>query len=456
MYRTVAKYYPPVPGTVESGNRETSPIPVTLELVDRSSELQTHSQTELYLWHEPTKVITEPEQFLDHIFPETAISGGWNLELSDLRYDPVKPRAAEGILTDRLNSCILPSSKSASSSWKWFLSSMNPFQDIFLQWPLHAPPPGLTGDCHLDIAVICRDVYSALANIVPQSESSPVCPDVADIQSCIEHTVMSGANGRKHNRHHTKAKINELLKCPLNMSIIVLGLHGSGTTLWYADRCGLIEVDLGNDKSLQRRAVLGLSNCSAHHDPYVTVHRLHPHRIYKFNLRNNVYYGICGPGDEPLYVADGIASRGTLVLPGVRATAFLNDDTAGFTRALDLDIVAIKLSHPSVPWATEFPHLVDNTADAWELEWQVLWLLEKHKVRYVPTLVDHFEHDFSTKTVREAMGLQDQRHRTRTILVTQPLADSTLQKAIECGIELSMLVQVMKDIIDGMQLSKSR
>src|ERR1700722_13964261 len=445
MHREIKQYYfPQVSDNGESGNRETSlSSPISLP---RTSELRTHSQTEPYLWHEPTKVITKPEQFLDHIFPGNHVSGGWNLELSDLRYDSVKPRDAEGTLTERLNGCILPSSKSASSSWKWFLSFMNPFQDIFLQWPSH----------RLDIAAIRRDVSSALANIMPQSESSPVCPDVSAIPPCIEHPVISGGNGPRHNMQHAKGKINELLKCPLNMSIIVLGLHGSGTTLWYADRCGLIEVDLGNDKSLQRRAVLGLSNCSAHHDPYVTVHRLHPHRIYKFNLRNNVYYGICGPGDEPLYVADGIASRGTLVLPGVRATAFVNDDTAGFTRALDLDIVAIKLSHPSVSWATEFPHRVDNTADAWELEWQVLWLLEKHKVRYVPTLVDHFEHDFSTKTVREAMGLQDQRHRTRTILVTQPLADSTLQKAIECGIELSMLVQVMKDIIDGMQLSKSR
>jgi len=87
-----------------------------------------------------------------------------------------------------------------------------------------------------------------------------------------------------------------------------------------------------------------------------------------------------------------------------------------------------------VPWATEFPHRVDNTADVWMLEWQVLQLLEACGVRNVPMLVDRFEHDFSTKTVREAVGLQDKRHRTRTILVTQPIADSTLQKAIECGI----------------------
>jgi hypothetical protein len=330
---------------------------------------------------------------------------------------------------------------------------MNPFQDYFLQWPLHAPPPGFMRDRRLDIAVIRRDVSSASADIEPQSESSPVCPDVTDIQSCIEHTVTSGATGRQHNKQHAYAKINELLKCPLNISIIVLGLHGSGMTLWYADRCGVIEVDLGNDKSLWQRAVLGLSNFSVLRDPHVTVHQLRPHRIYKFNLYNNVYYGLYGPGGEALYVADGIVSRGTLVLLGVRAAALSNDDVvAGFDGAPNSEIVAIKLSHP---WATE-PHRADNTDDVWMLEWQVLQSLKECGVRNVPELVDHIEYDFSTKEVREAVGLEDKRHRTRTILVTQPIADSTLQNAIECGIELPTLVQVMKNIIDGMRLFKSR
>jgi hypothetical protein len=312
-------------------------------------------------------------------------------------------------------------------------------------------------DRRLDIAVVRRDVSFALADIVPQSESSPVCPDVTDIQSCIEHTVISGVNGRQHNKQHAYAKINELLKCPLNISIIVLGLHGSGMTLWYADRCGVIEVDLGNNKSLWQRAVLGLSNFSVLRDPHVTVHRLQPHRIYKFNLYNNVYYGVYGLGDEALYVADGIASRGTLVLLGVCAAAFSNDDVvAGFDGAPNSEIVAIKLSHPSVPWATEFPYRADNTADVWMLEWQVLQSLKECGVRNVPELVDHIEYDFSTKEVREAVGLQDKRHRTRNILVTRPIADSTLQNAIESGIELPTLVQVMKNIIDGMRLFKSR
>jgi len=64
-------------------------------------------------------------------------------------------------------------------------------------------------------------------------------------------------------------------------------------------------------------------------------------------------------------------------------------------------------------------------------------------------LIDHIEHNVSTKSVREAVGLQDNRHRMRTIIITQPLAQGTL-RAIENDIELSMLVQVMKDVIDGM------
>jgi hypothetical protein len=265
-----------------------------------------------------------------------------------------------------------------------------------------------------------------------------------------------------HNRQHAYAKANELLKCPLNMSIVALGIHGSGMTVWYADRCGVIEVDLGTDRSLHQRLVCGLSNASP-----VLVYHLDPRRVYKFRICDNVYYGSCGLQGEALYVADGIACRGTLVLPGRRTPD---------GNVQDSEIVAIKLSYPSLPWAATFPLQADNTASGWIFEWQVLQSLTKFGVRNVPKEVDHIEHAVSskavretvaqfgvrnvpkevdhiehavsTKAVREAVGLEGKRHRTRTILITQPLAQYTLQ-AYESVIQLRTLVQVMIDVIDG-------
>jgi hypothetical protein len=222
----------------------------------------------------------------------------------------------------------------------------------------------------------------------------------------------------------------------MNLSFIALGIHGSGMTLWYGDRCGTIEVDLGTNKSLQNQAVRGLSNTSPLRDPCVSVHSLEPRRIYEFRLHTNVYYGVYGRQGEALYTADGIACRGTLVLKGYRTTAHASE------------ILVIKLSYPSVPWATRFPYETDYTAGAWESEWQVLQSLKAYGVRNVPEVIDHIEHNVCTKSVREAVGLQDKRHRTRAILITQPLAQCTL-RAIESDIKLSMLVQVMKDVIDG-------
>jgi Fungal protein kinase len=284
-------------------------------------------------------------------------------------------------------------------------------QDIFIRWP--------SPDDRLDIAVIPRD-HPASAS---QSQTNPICPDSTDIQSCVEHTVISGSYGYKHNKQHAYANINELLKCPMNISFIALGIHGSGMTLWYADRCGIIEVDLGTNKSLQIQAVRGLSNASPLRDPCVSVHSLEPRRIYEFRLHANIYYGLYGSQGEPLYSADGIACRGTLVLTGFRTTAHASE------------MLAIKLSYPSV-----------HTAGTWVFEWQILQSLKTCGVRNVPELIDHIEHNVSTNSVREAVGLQD--NRIRAILITQPIAQITLQ-AIENDIELSMLVQVMKDVIDG-------
>jgi hypothetical protein len=286
-------------------------------------------------------------------------------------------------------------------------------------------------DRRVDIAVIPRE-HPASA---PQPQTNPIYPDSTDIQSCVEHTVTSGSGGRQHNKCHAYAKINELLKCPMNISFIALGVHGSGMTLWYADRCGIIEVDLGTNKSLQTQVVCGLSNTSPLRDPCVSVHSLEPRRVYQFRLHTNVYYGLYGLQGEALYTADGIACRGTLVLAGYRTT---NDSNP----------LVIKLSYPSLPWATQFPCKADHTAGAWEFEWQILLSLKACGVRNVPELIDHIEHNVSTKSLREAVGLQDERHRMRTILITQPLAQCTLQE-IENDIELPMLVQVMKDVIDG-------
>jgi hypothetical protein len=209
-------------------------------------------------------------------------------------------------------------------------------------------------------------------------------------------------------------------------------------TVWYADRSGVIEVDLGTDSSLHRQLVCGLSNTSPLRDPCISVSLLEPRRVYEFRIRNHVYSGIYGSQGEALYVADGIACRGTLVLPGRRTT-----DKAQYS-----DIVAIKLSHPSVPWDNNFPLQADNTASDWVFEWQILQSLKKFRVRNVPEVVDHIEHAVSTKAVREAVGLEGKRHRTRAILITQPLAEYTLQ-ASESGIQLRTLVQVMNDVIDG-------
>ena len=175
----------------------------------------------------------------------------------------------------------------------------------------------------------------------------------------------------------------------MNISFIALGIHGSGMTLWYADRCGIIEVDLGTNKSLQNQAVRSLSNASPLRDPCVFVHSVEPCRIYEFRLHTNIYYGVYGSQGKALYTADSIACRGTLVLTGFHT----------ITHALEM--LAIKLSYPSVPWATQFPYEADYTAGTWEFEWQVLRSLKACGVHNVLELIDHIEHNVSTKSVRE-------------------------------------------------------
>jgi hypothetical protein len=73
-------------------------------------------------------------------------------------------------------------------------------------------------------------------------------------------------------------------------------------------------------------------------------------------------------------------------------------------------------------------------------------------IPHTPRLVAHDEHSITTKQAREAAGLRSDRYRIRTILVTQPLADSTLRKEVKKGLEidLHLLVSVLKDVVNGM------
>ena len=52
----------------------------------------------------------------------------------------------------------------------------------------------------------------------------------------------------------------------------------------------------------------------------------------------------------------------------------------------------------------------------------------------------------------KAAGLKSDRYQIRMILVTQPLADSTLRKEVKKGLEidLHLLVCVLKDVVNGM------
>jgi hypothetical protein len=82
-------------------------------------------------------------------------------------------------------------------------------------------------------------------------------------------------------------------------------------------------------------------------NPCVDIYRIHPSRAYKITLREEIYYALYGKDDSVLYVADGINSRGTLVLAGIREDPLVETDhVAAFDVATDADRVAIKFSHP--------------------------------------------------------------------------------------------------------------
>lgn len=318
---------------------------------------------------------------------------------------------------------------------------------------MHQPPNGFPRDRRLDIAVVPRRLPLAVeGTAAPDSSPSYLnLPDIYAILSCVEHTVSSKGKGFNHNKVHAYAKLNELLKCPMNLSSVVLGVHGQEMALWYADRSGVIEAYIGNNPSYTFNTLRGLSNIALRRDPCVSIFRLTPTRTYEITMANGTFYGIYGQDDAVIYVSDGIAGKGTLVIPGLPARALTSmDPVKDFNAAKETDRVAIKFSYPSLPW--ELDHLIPNAHSEWKLEWQALQLLADAGVRNVPGLVEHDEHDKTTKEVREVVGLKCETYRIRTILVTQPVADYTLRGAIRRGLDmpLSKLIQVLKDITDGM------
>jgi hypothetical protein len=79
-----------------------------------ADELHTHSQTQPYLRKEPTtKVISGGMKgFFRHVFLLEITANEANLDLSDLKYNPLQPRQAEVLLEGKLNRCIDSSSRS--------------------------------------------------------------------------------------------------------------------------------------------------------------------------------------------------------------------------------------------------------------------------------------------------------------------------------------------------------
>jgi len=305
-------------------------------------------------------------------------------------------------------------------------------QGHFIFWPSHGPPAEFGRDRRLDIAVVPR--------------SAPALPGLDNVRACIEHTVTFGKHGFDHNKQHAYAKLNEFLKYPVNLAMIVVRIHGSCMALWYADRSGVIEVNMEKDHLLASRTIQGLSALSESSfcDPHCRLLSQGAYRVCQFTLGAEIYYGLYFDTGKPLYIADGITGRGTLVLPGLHASEYdANNPHKAFEEA---DQVAIKLSHPSIPWDIDVP-LSENISDTvWKFEWQILKKLEADSVRDVPKLVHHYEHA-TTKSVRDACGLQDERYRVRAFTVVFPLADFTLQNVLDGNIDIEFprLVRVMKE-----------
>jgi hypothetical protein len=305
------------------------------------------------------------------------------------------------------------------------------------------------------LAIVPRKIPFSVDNALPSGSPPSVgnLPDVHAILACVEHTVSTGRKGLRHNRDHAYAKLNELLKCSLNLRSIVLGVHGKEMAIWYGDRSGVIEVRLAENASYILAALAGLANLPFKRDPCVDIYRIFPSRAYKITLREEIYYGLYGKNDSVLYIADGINSRGTLVLAGIRDCPLVETDhVAAFDTAKEADRVAIKFTHPSIPWDVNLSLDGSTHSPDWTLEWQALQILTRFAVPHTPTLVAHDEHLITTRQVREAAGLRSDRYRVRTILVTQPLANSTLRNETKKRLQIGLpqLVCVLKDVVNGM------
>jgi hypothetical protein len=306
----------------------------------------------------------------------------------------------------------------------------------------------------VDLAIVPRRIPYPLDSTIPSgaAPSDLNLPDVHAILACVEHTVSAGSKGFNHNRDHAFAKLNELLKCPLNLHAIALGVHGKDMALWYGDRSGVIEVKLVAHAAFIHAALVGLAHLPFERDPCVTIFRIRPFRAYKITLGTEIFYGLYGKHNSALYIADGINSRGTLVLAGIRDGPLVGTDhVVAFNVAAAEDRFAIKFSHPSVPWDVNLSLDGSTHSPEWNLEWQALQKLMQFKIPHTPRLVAHDEHSITTKQAREAASLKSERYRIRMILVTQPLADSTLRKEIKKGnqLDLHQLVCVLNDVVEG-------
>jgi hypothetical protein len=77
-----------------------------------ADELRTHSQTQPYLRNEPTaRVIPEGiNRFFRQVFLQDITAKEADLDLSDLKYNPLQPRQAKVLLEGKLNRCVDSSS----------------------------------------------------------------------------------------------------------------------------------------------------------------------------------------------------------------------------------------------------------------------------------------------------------------------------------------------------------
>jgi hypothetical protein len=265
----------------------------------------------------------------------------------------------------------------------------------------------------VDLAIVPRKIPFPLDSItlsdLPPSDRN--LPDVHAILACVEHTVSTGSKGFTHNWDHAYAKLNELLKCPLNLRSIVLGVHGKDMTILYGDRSGVIKIELAANASYILAALVGLANLPFKRDPCVNIYWIHPSRAYKIILHEEIYYGLYGKDDSVLYVTDGINSRGTLVLAGIREGPLVETNhIAAFDAATDADRVVIKFSHPSILWDVNLSLDGSTQSPNWILEWEALQILTKSTIPHTPRLVAHDEHSITTKHAHEAAGLRSDRY----------------------------------------------